>query len=194
MSTFIINFFWDEIFLPRDYKKSFIRNFQKKIFSPLAIFLIKIGFKPMTLTLLNIFFGALSAIFLILKNNVLFLVFFVLAILMDSLDGLVARLTNNYSSSKFNIDIFADILVRIFIFVSFFMLYKFQFLLYGILCTIFSVIIYFIKREKLKTKFVAWHFEHLIFIALIEPYTSLLTISIFLYINLISILVSFLKF
>ncbi len=184
--SLINTIFWNMIFRSEKSKNN-IRKIQKFLLSDICLIFNKIGFSSAVFTLLNLIFGIMSAYFLLNKEFGYFFVFFVLSIISDSFDGLMAKITRKTSEFWGKMDIIIDGSVRMLILLSFFMLYKFQILIYGVLSHIISVIIFLI-RPDIRPKFLL--VEPLIILALFFPEEPLTLISLSFIINLVIITIS----
>ncbi len=189
--SFINSVFWNNFFQNKNNKKSFVRKIQDFLLSPFCLFLHKIGFNSTTLTILNFVLGTLSVYFLLNKNFGYFFVFFLLSMVSDSFDGLMARLTKNPSKVWGKMDLLVDGWIRLLVLFSFWILYRMQILFYGIVSLLFTILIFFIKKDRIKPKFLLRHFvEPLFILAIFYPYESLTVISLCLFANLLIVVIS----
>ncbi|MBS3052248.1 MAG: CDP-alcohol phosphatidyltransferase family protein [Candidatus Aenigmarchaeota archaeon] len=189
--SFINSVFWNNFFRNKNNKKSFVRRVQDFLLSPFCMFLYKIGFNPTILTVLNFVLGTLSVYFLLNKKLEYFFVLFLLSMISDSFDGLMARLTKNSSKVWGKMDLLVDGWIRLLVLFSFWILYRMQILFYGILSLLFTIVIFFIKKDKIKPKFLLRHFvEPLFILAIFYPYESLTVISLCLFANLFIVVIS----
>ncbi len=82
----------------------------KKLF-PLANFLMKLGFTANLATLLSLLTG-LTAVYFLFENHLFFVVFAALHLLLDAIDGVIARNTHTSKFGKY-LDHFSDRVVLI---------------------------------------------------------------------------------
>lgn len=97
-----------------DIANKFFRRQRDILFSPIIKLLYKLGINPNMLSISKILFAGLYL--LLIKNNLALAVFFLLfgGVLIDFLDGPLARYTNKDSDRGKFIDMFSDQLVYVF--------------------------------------------------------------------------------
>ena len=131
------------------------------------------------LTGLSLFFGLLSVYFLF-SNNLLFVIFVLLHLLMDSFDGVVARLTKPTNVGEFLDHIVADGLVTVLPIV------KIGWILndgYGYIAAIMyslALIIHGLSRYEATILFMRLYVVIALFISLVSPITNILLIVTYL--------------
>ncbi len=91
-----------------DYRQSLesTRKLRTKLFEPIGSFLLKLNLTANHLTFLSFILG-LAAVYFLFQNHLLFIVFAVLHLLADALDGILARLTKPTIKGKY-FDHFTD--------------------------------------------------------------------------------------
>lgn len=85
---------------------------------PVARLLVAAGCSANVITGLSFVLAAFSCVALLLDQNVIFGILWLLSILLDLCDGMVARLKQTASAGGFDIDSFADILKMVMLFLT----------------------------------------------------------------------------
>jgi phosphatidylglycerophosphate synthase len=86
---------------------------------PLALLAKKVRLTPNTVTLWSLIFAALAFFALAISDAILFTVFWLLAYVLDFVDGTLARMTGQVEMSAFDFDHISDILKITIIFLGF---------------------------------------------------------------------------
>lgn len=128
------------------------RRFRSKLLAPLGRFLLKLKITPNQLTFLS-FLSGLAAAYFLFQNPFFFALFVLLHILIDNIDGVLARLTKPTLFGDY-FDHISDQLI------AFLLLFKIYFYLkdYYVLIVLFlfvlTYLIYFLSRLKYPIIFV----------------------------------------
>jgi len=69
-----------------------IQDYRTKKFSKVGAFMLKLGFTANLVSIIGLIFGLISTYFLF-SNNLVFIIFILLHLIADSLDGVIARLS-----------------------------------------------------------------------------------------------------
>ncbi len=103
--------------------------------------LIRLGVTANHLTFLSFIAGIISAIYLF-ENHLLFVIFAIMHIFLDSIDGVLARLTEETVFGKY-FDFITDGLVTVFLLAKTFMVVNDYYIIIFLLLAIFTQMIYF---------------------------------------------------
>ncbi len=90
---------------------TWFRNFRQKKLEPLARFCYKIKITANRMTLIGLFFGILSAYYLF-ENHYLFIVFGILHLFSDAMDGTIARISTPHKYGEY-FDLISDRIVAL---------------------------------------------------------------------------------
>ena len=102
-----------------------IDDFKEKfdfLFRPLIVILKKLKIKPPYISVISFIFG-ITSVFFLYSNHILFLVFALMHLFLDKLDGALARYTQNVTESGRWFDYILDSLVLFFLLVRSYMFF-----------------------------------------------------------------------
>lgn len=185
--SLILNFIRSLTFISKiKGKKTSLRRIQVN-FIPLVKLLFKIGIRPYFLTILNSVSGIISFYFLMKMQFLPFVLFFLLSIFMDSLDGLMARTVKKTSKLWGKLDLLIDGTIRFLILLGFWFIYPSSTIGYGILFFLGFVIIFVINQiTKIKQALDFRPFiEFFIILAIFLPDESLTALTFCMGLNFI---------
>ena len=152
------------------------KNNMKNKFSKIGKFFLKMGLTPNLLTLLSLLTGILSFFLLINLKFELFLAFYVISLLLDGLDGFLARTTNKISKLGENMDLITDAVTRRLILFGFWFVYRNSIIVYAL------PILYLIRKWDF---YLSYFIEPFIILAVFLPYESLAALTICIIINFV---------
>jgi len=128
------------------------RKFRSKLFKPIGNFLLKLKLTANHLTLFSFLLGLTAAYFLF-QNHSLFIIFILLHLLTDGLDGVLARLTQPTKFGEYFDHITDQIIAFLFLLKIYFVLTEY----YVIIVLSFFVLtylIYFLSKMKYPAIFI----------------------------------------
>ncbi len=122
------------------------REFRSRHLKPIGLFLLKMKLKANHLTTISFIFGLLAAYYLF-QDNLLFTIFLISHLVVDGLDGVVARLSQQTTLGKYYDHISDQLIVILFLF-KIYLLLNDYYVLVMIFLTLITYLIHFATKMK----------------------------------------------
>lgn len=128
------------------------RKIRSKLLEPVGKFLLRLKLTANHLTFFSFILG-LTAVYFLLQNHLLFIVFAVLHLIADGLDGVLARLTKPTLTGKY-FDYFADRAITFFLLLRVYFYLQDYYVISIIVFFTLSQVIYILSKFKYPVIFV----------------------------------------